>query len=151
MLKNKTEKNRNDEKYNQTGITVKIHTNHDGVRATAIMLRSIAASSSWRSSVIAVKQATGTTSTTLRVEKLEFALISFPMRWMEGHISQCSRVLRCCHSERSSCRSEFGCRSFVEHSPWTVCFLLVMWNNLRDFVSHNLAEFHWTFHFQILY
>ena len=33
MFKNKTEQNRNDEKYNQTGITVKIHTNHDGVRS----------------------------------------------------------------------------------------------------------------------
>ena len=30
-VKNKTEQNRNDEKYNQTGIIVKIHTNHDGV------------------------------------------------------------------------------------------------------------------------
>ena len=35
----------NDEKYNQTGLTVKIHTNHDGARATEIMLRSIAAGS----------------------------------------------------------------------------------------------------------
>ena len=69
MFKNKTEQNRNYEKYNQTGIAVKIHTNHDGVRATAIMLRSIAASSSWRSSVIAVEQASGTKSTTLRVKK----------------------------------------------------------------------------------
>ena len=51
------------------GITVKIHTNHDSVRATTIMLRSIAASSSWQSSVIAVEQASGTKSTTLRVEK----------------------------------------------------------------------------------
>ena len=68
-VKNKTEQNMNDEKYNQTGLTVKIHTNHDGVRATAIMLRSITASSSWRSSVIAVEQASGTKSTTLRVEK----------------------------------------------------------------------------------
>ena len=33
-------------KYNQTGITVKIHTNHAGVRATAITLRSTAVSSS---------------------------------------------------------------------------------------------------------
>ena len=55
MFKNKTEQNKNYEKYNQTGIAVKIHTNHDGVRATAIMLRSIAASSLWRSSVIAMK------------------------------------------------------------------------------------------------
>ena len=27
-MKNKTEQNKNDENYNQTGITVKIHTNH---------------------------------------------------------------------------------------------------------------------------
>ena len=38
-VKKKTEQNRNGEKYSQTGITFKIHTNHDGVRATAIMLR----------------------------------------------------------------------------------------------------------------
>ena len=48
MFKNKTEQNRNDEKSSQTGITVEIHTNHDGVRATAILLRSYAASSSLR-------------------------------------------------------------------------------------------------------
>ena len=52
MFKNKTEQNRNDEKYNQTGITVKIHTNHNGVKANMIMLKSIAACSSWRSLVI---------------------------------------------------------------------------------------------------
>ena len=50
VFKNKTEQNRDDENYSQTGITVKIHTNHDGV-----MLRSNAASSSWRSPVIALK------------------------------------------------------------------------------------------------
>ena len=43
-FKNKTEQNRND-KYSQTGITVKIHTNHDGIRTTASMLRSNLASS----------------------------------------------------------------------------------------------------------
>ena len=52
MFKNKTEQNRNDGKYNQTGITVKIHTNHNGVKANMIMLKSIAACSSWRSLVI---------------------------------------------------------------------------------------------------
>ena len=26
-----------------------------------------------------------------------------------------------------------------------------MWKNLRVFISHNSAAFHWTFHFQILY
>ena len=151
MFKNKTEQNRNDEKYNQTGITVKIHTNHDGVRATAIMLRSIAASSSWRFPVIAVTQASQTTSATLRVKKLELPLISFPMRWEEGHISHCSRVLRRCHPERSSCSVEFGCRSFIIHSPWTVCFQFVMWKNLRVLMSHNSSEFHWAFNFHILY
>ena len=69
MFKNKTEQNRNYEKYNQTGITVKIHTNHDGVRANMIMLKSIAARSSWRSPVITVKQASETTSAALRVKK----------------------------------------------------------------------------------
>ena len=44
-FKNKTEQNRNDKKYSQSGITVIIHTNHDGVRATAMMLRSNVASS----------------------------------------------------------------------------------------------------------
>ena len=39
--KEKIEHNRNDKKsyYDQTWITIKIHINHDGVRATAIMLR----------------------------------------------------------------------------------------------------------------
>ena len=54
MFKNKTKQNRNDEKHCQIGIAVKILSNHDGVRATAIVLRSIAASSSLRSPVIAV-------------------------------------------------------------------------------------------------
>ena len=44
-FKNKTEQNRNDKKYSQTGITAKIHTNHDGISTTAIMLRSNLASS----------------------------------------------------------------------------------------------------------
>ena len=69
MLKTETEQNRNDEIYNQTGVTVKIHTNYDGVRATAIMLRSIAASSPWWSPVIVVKQASDTASAVLRVKK----------------------------------------------------------------------------------
>ena len=29
----------------------------------------------------------------------------------------------------------FGCRSFIKHSPWTVCFLLFMWNKLRIFTE----------------
>ena len=50
MFQNKTEQNRDDEKDSQTGITFEIHTNDDGVRATAIMLRSMRlAISSYRS------------------------------------------------------------------------------------------------------
>ena len=41
VFKNKKEQNRNDEEYSQTGVTVQIHTNHDSVRVTAIMLKSI--------------------------------------------------------------------------------------------------------------
>ena len=60
------EKRPNYDKYSQTGITVKINTNHDGVKATAIMLRSIAPGS-LRSPVIAVKQALEITSAAHRV------------------------------------------------------------------------------------
>ena len=51
--------------YNQTGITVKFYSNHDGVGVTEIMLRSIAASSSWRYLVIVGKQASEITSSAL--------------------------------------------------------------------------------------
>ena len=37
-----------------------------------------------------------------------------------------------CHPERSLCSGEFGCRSFIKHLPWTVCFLLVMWKNFYE-------------------
>ena len=57
------EKRPNYDKYSQT---VKINTNHDGVKATAIMLRSIAPGS-LRSPVIAVKQASEITSAAHRV------------------------------------------------------------------------------------
>ena len=38
MFKNKTEQNRNDEKNYQTGLTVKIHSNHDGIAANMFTL-----------------------------------------------------------------------------------------------------------------
>ena len=44
MFKTKQNKTGMMKKNNQTGLTVKIHSNHDSVRATAIMMRSIAAS-----------------------------------------------------------------------------------------------------------
>ena len=149
MFKNKTEQNRNDEKYNQTGITVKIHSNHDGFWANTIMLKSIAAQSSWRSPVItaSLKNYIGRPSS----EKIRACSDILSDTWVEGHTSHCSRVLWRCHPERSSSSGEFGCLSFIKHMPWTLCFLLVMWKNLRVFMSHNSAEVHWTFHFQILY
>ena len=63
------EKIRNYEKYSQTGVTVKIHTNYDGIESTTIMLSSNTASSSWRFPVIAVKQASENTSAALRMNK----------------------------------------------------------------------------------
>ena len=36
VQKQNRKKNRNDEKYNHTGITVKIHTNHDGIITTVL-------------------------------------------------------------------------------------------------------------------
>ena len=38
-----------------------------------------------------------------------------------------------CHPEQSLCSGEFGCRLFIKHSPWTVCFLLVVWKKLACF------------------
>ena len=55
------------ENYGKTGETVKIHSNRDGVRATAIMLTFIAASTPWRSPVMAMKQTLQITSAALRV------------------------------------------------------------------------------------
>ena len=108
MFKNKTEQNRNDEKYGQMGTTLKIYTSHDGFRATTIMLSpSRLARSSWRSPVIAVKKASEIKSAALRMNNKELALMSFWMPWVEGHISHCSRVLQCCHPEQSSCSGKF--------------------------------------------
>ena len=80
-------------KYNQTGITVKIHTNHAGVRATAITLRSIAVCSSWRSSVIAVKQASGTT--TAPFEWKNKSLLWYPFRCVEWKVTSVTAAEFC--------------------------------------------------------
>ena len=150
MIKNKTEKNRNDGKYNQTGITVKIHTNHAGVRATAITLRSIAVCSSWRSSVIAVKQASGTT--TAPFEWKNKSLLWYPFRCVEWKATSVTAT-EChdCHPDRSLCSDEFGCRSFIKYSPWTVCFLLVLGKTCVFLWATILPSFteHFTFRFCI--
>ena len=51
----------------------------------------------------------------LRVNNQELTLISFPMRWVEGHISHWSLVLQRSHPEKSLCSCEFRCRLFIKH------------------------------------
>ena len=94
-FKNKTEQNRNDKKYSQSGITIIIHTNHDGVRATAIMLRFNMASSEIASEAGLRNYIDRPSSEQLRAcsDVLSDALSG------EGHISHCNRVLRLCHPE----------------------------------------------------
>ena len=119
-LKNKTEQNRNDKKCSQSGITVITHTNHDGVRATAIMLRSNVANSEIVSEASLRNYIDRPSSEQLRAfsDVLSDALSG------EGHISHCNQILRLCHPEQSSCSGEFGCCSFVKlalSSFFTIC------------------------------
>ena len=114
-FKNKTEQNRNDKKYSQSGITVIIHTNHDGV-----MLRSKVASSEIASEASLRNYIDLPLSEQLRAcsDVLSDGLSG------EGDVSHCNRVLRLCHPEQSSCSGEFGCRSFVKlalSSLFTIC------------------------------
>ena len=73
------------------------------------MLRSITATSSWRSPVLVVKQASEITSV---------ALLSETMHCVEGHISHSSWILRRCHPEESLCSCEFNRGSFLKHAPF---------------------------------
>ena len=67
-------------------------------------------------------------------EKKERALISFPMRWAESHINHCGRVLWCCHPERSSCSSEFGCRSLKKKLALNSLFSILSCEKIRVFL-----------------
>ena len=113
-----------------------------------IMLKSIAARSSWRSPVITVKQASETTSAALRVKKA------------------CSDILSDALSRKSHQSLQFfgavipsdlhvPVNSAVVHSKNTrlaqFVFYIVICKNSRVFMSHNSAEFHCTFHSKILY
>ena len=141
MFKNKTEQNRNDEKYNQTGIIVKIHTNHDGVWANMIMLKFIAARSSWRSPVITVKQASETTSAALRVKNK--SLLWYPFRCVEWKVTSVTTAKFC----TAVIPSDFHVpvNSAVVHSKNTrlaqFVFYLVMWKNSRVFMSWSFYLF----------
>ena len=151
MLKNKAEQTRNDEKYNQTGITVKIHTNHDGVWVNMIMLKLIAAPSSRRCPAITVKQASETTSAALRVKNK--SLLWYPFRCVEWKVTSVTAAEFCGAVIPSDLHVPVN--SAVVHSKNTrleqFVFYLVMWKSSRVFMSHNSAEVHWTFHFELLH
>lgn len=107
---------------------------------TAISLMYIAASSLWRSTIIAVEQAW-----------------NYIVRPSVTSVTT-AEFYRRSHPEQSSCSNEFCRRSFIKYTPWSVCFLIVMLTkktkqkqNLRLFMSHDLAGVLWTFHFQILF
>ena len=141
VFKNQTQQNRNDENYNQNGMTVKINTNHEGVRATAIMLRSIAASSSWRTPVIAENEASevisGASSEQLRAcsDILSHTLSGRPHQSQQPNFKALSSraifIFLCI-------RLSFLHKTQALSSLFSNCHV----KNLRVFMSHNLAGVH---------
>ena len=108
------------------------------------MVRSIAASLSWPSSIIAVKQATETSSAALRVKNK--SLLWHPSRCVEWKATSVTAaefygavILNDLHVP-GWIRLSFIYETFALNS----LFLLVMWKNLCVFMSHNSAEFRWT-------
>ena len=118
-------------------VTVLIHTNDDGVRATAIVLRSNVASSEMTSEASLMNYIDRPSSGQLRAcsDVLPDALSG------EGHISHCNRAVFMFRWIRQSFIRKTRLGQFVYY----------LWKNLRVFVSHNSAGFHWTFHLHILY
>ena len=105
VFKNKTEPNRNDEKYNQTWIAVKIYTNYDGVRATAMVLWSITLIKVI-SGDIARKQSLRNYIGRTLSEQLKACSDISSMPPGAGLLSHSSRVLERRHLEQSSCSCE---------------------------------------------
>ena len=111
-------------------------TNHDGVRATAMMLRSNVASLE----ITSEASLRNYIDRPLNEQPWACSDVLSDALSDEGHISHCNRVLRLCHPEKSSCSGEFSCRSFAKialSSLSTICHV----KNLRVFVSHNSARF----------
>ena len=142
MFKNKTEQNRNDERYNQTGLAVKSHTKHGGIRATAIMLRSVAASSSWRSP----------SSQWSKPQKLHRP----PFEWKNKNLLW--YPFRCVERKTTSVTAAEFYGAVIPsdlHVPVSsvekVCFRLVMWKNLHVSSATLRLKFteHFTFRFCI--
>ena len=139
------EKRPNYDKYSQTGITVKINTNHDGVRATAIMLRSIApglsgvAISGHRDEASLRNYISRPSSKQLRAYS-----DTLPVRRVEGHISLSSTA----QSPRAIYMFLWIRPSFIYKTPpWAVCFLIAMRKKPRVFMSFNSSGFQGVFYF----
>ena len=150
-LKSKTEQNRNDEKYSKTGITVTIHTNNDSVRATAILLRFIAARLSWRSPVIAHRSEASLRYYIGRPSSeqpracsntLSDALTGRP-RW-----SQQPSFTMLSFRARAIFMFQWIRLSFIHktHASSSL-FSNCLSKNLRPFMSHNSVGFCWIFYF----
>ena len=106
------------------------------VRATAILLRSIAARSSWRSPVIAVKQASDITSAAVRVNNKGL------------HQSQQPSLTMLSFQARAFFMFQWIRLSFIHktHASSSL-FSNCLRKNLRAFISHNSVGFRWIFHF----
>lgn len=90
---------------------------------TAISLMYIAASSLWRSTIIAVEQAW-----------------NYIVRPSVTSVTT-AEFYRRSHPEQSSCSNEFCRRSFIKYTPWSVCFLIVMLTKKTK--QKKLASFSW--------
>ena len=150
-LKSKTEQNRNDEKYSKTGITVTIHTNNDSVRATAILLRFIAARLSWRSPVIAHRSEASLRYYIGRPSSeqpracsntLSDALTGRPRRSQQPSFTMLSFRARAIFMFQWI-RLSFIHKTHASSSLFSNCLS----KNLRPFMSHNSVGFCWIFYF----
>ena len=125
LFKTKTKPKNNDEKYDKTGIPGKKKYNpccqSPGLRSC---LMYIAASSLWRSTIIAVEQAWN------YIVRLSVTSVTT------------AEFYRRSHPEQSSCSNEFCRRSFIKYTSWSVCFLIVMLIKKKTKQKKKLASFH---------
>ena len=108
------------------------------------VLRSIAASLSWRSPVIALKQA--------------LELHRTPLEWTTKSLLWSDILSGRPHESQQSSFTMLSSRAIfmylwirlslvIQH---TSCAVFFLWKNLRVFMNPNSAGIHWTFHFQII-
>ena len=104
VFKNKTESNRNDEKYNQTWIAVKVYTNHDGQSDChrAVVHHAHQGNLRWHRKEASLRNYIGHTLS----EQLKARSDISSMPPGAGLLSHSSRVLERRHLEQSSCSCE---------------------------------------------